>query len=173
MRGDAGTPEIFGWFEQEKKKGEPYIRILSMLEGLLSENGTEAGLMSALREKAEGGDPDAQFAIGLATQYGVGAMMSYDEAIEWYSRAMSQDHPLALHKMGVRYMLGSDVPMSGKKAIKLFKRASDLGLAEASKEIAWMYSTGTGVTYSEPEAFRWTLKAAEQGDAEAQADVGY
>ncbi len=173
MEGDAGTPEIIGWFEQERKKGEPYIRILSMLEGLLRENGTEAGLMSALRERAEDGDPDAQFAIGLAAQYGVGAMRSYDEAIEWYSKAVSQDHPLALHKMGVRYMLGSDVPMSGSKAIELFKKASDLGLAEASKEIAWMYSTGTGVTYSKQEAFKWSLKAAEQGDPEAQADIGY
>lgn len=81
MRGDAGTPEIIGWFEQEKKKGEPYIRILSMLEGLLSENGTEAGLMSALREKAEGGDPDAQFAIGLAKQYGVGAIQPSTDAM--------------------------------------------------------------------------------------------
>ena len=173
MGDDSGVPDLVRWLEYDRNKGGPYARVLSMVEGLAREQGTEAGLMSALEAAAEGGDPDAQYAIGYALQYGLGVERSDDDARMWYEKAMSQNHPLALYRTGVWYMLGTAVPASGKKALKLLGRASDMGVAEASKEIAWMYHTGTGVGQSAEKEFEWTLKAAEQGDPEAQNDAGY
>ncbi|MBR6204893.1 MAG: SEL1-like repeat protein [Candidatus Methanomethylophilaceae archaeon] len=173
MGEDSGMPELVRWLEYDRDKGGPYARVLSMVEGLAREHGTDAGLISALEAAAEGGDPDAQYAIGYALQYGLGIDRCDGEALAWYEKAMSQDHPLAFYRVGVWHMLGTAVPASGEKALRLLGRASDLGVAEASKEIAWMYHTGTGVRQSSAKDFEWTLKAAEQGDPEAQNDAGY
>ncbi len=170
MTGQEGGPVLSRWFLGDLRKGEPYLRVHSMIEALAKDHGTDESLAEALLELAKQGDPDAQYVAGIAVQYGIGTDRSYEKGCEWCWKAIEQNHPLACLHMGELLELE---PKSARKAIELYKRASESGLAEASKKIAWIYSGYPGLRSTDPKAIKWYLKAAEQGDREAQTDVGY
>ena len=124
-------PVLSRWFLGDLRKGEPYLRVHSMIEALARDHGTDESLAEALLELAEQGDPDAQYVAGIAVQYGIGTDRSYEKGCEWCWKAIGQNHPLACLHMGELLELE---PKSARKAIKLYKRASESGLAEASKK---------------------------------------
>ena len=145
MTGGCPIPKLARWFLDDKKGRSSYDKVRSMIDGLMHEGVTDEQLVSALKGLAEGGDPDAQYALGIAYWHGFGLDCSEETSHEWYRKAMLQGHALAMLEMGVHYMLGVGVQRSSEKALAMLKGASDMGLAEASKEIAWMYGVGYGV----------------------------
>ena len=153
MTGDGSPmPKLAQWFSDDNRKGRSYDEVRSLIDGLIHEGVTDEGLVSALEGLADRGEPNAQYALGIAYWYGFGADPSEEKACGWYGKAISQGHALALLEMGSLHMLGVGVQRSTEKALGMLGRASDMGLAEASKEIAWMYGIGYGVEKSETPA---------------------
>jgi TPR repeat protein len=64
----------------------------------------------ALRIKAERGDPDAEYKLGLAYDAGVGAPQDLAQAAAWYERAAEQGHAGAQFSLGLMYGNGRGVP---------------------------------------------------------------
>ncbi|HCE04684.1 MAG TPA: hypothetical protein DEQ98_15735, partial [Acidobacteria bacterium] len=77
-----------------------------------------------LRERAEQGDPTAQF--NLARQYLTGSGVPRDdqEAVRWYRLAAEQDHAGAQHSLGVRYDTGSGVSEDDAEAARWYRLAA-------------------------------------------------
>src|SRR5262249_49729886 len=64
-----------------------------------------------LRLKAErGGDPAAEYKLGLAYDVGVGAPQDLAQAAAWYERAAEQGHAGAQFSLGLMYGNGRGVP---------------------------------------------------------------
>jgi uncharacterized protein len=66
--------------------------------------------LKALREKAEQGDPNAEYMVGLAYDTGVGAPQDFAEAAGWYRKAADQGHAGAQFNLGHLYADGRGVP---------------------------------------------------------------
>src|ERR1043165_8557725 len=62
-----------------------------------------ASEFDGLKTKAESGDAEAQFALGLIYDLGIDAPRNYAESGKWYLKAANQGLPEAQFKLGVRY----------------------------------------------------------------------
>ena len=71
-----------------------------------------------IHERAQQGDSDAQFKLGVMYQLGRGEIQSYTEAIKWYYVAAEQGHVGAQYRLGVMYDVGRGVPRDYVQAHK-------------------------------------------------------
>ena len=115
----------------------------------------------SLDSKAEGGDPAAQFALGLEYEKGENREKDLQKAFSWYEAAANQDHVGAMYKMGVYVAEEGEGQRSAAAlgvgtAIKYFNRdyarsaewyqkASEKGSVAALYQLARLYYTGWGV----------------------------
>lgn len=122
--------------------------------------------------KAEAGDLDAQFALGVWFWNGQeGFPKSEKEAVRWYIRAAEKGHAGAQVNLGVLYRTGQGVPQSNVEAAKWYRKAADQGDTDAQNNMGTLYLNGRGVPQSCAEAAKWFRKAAEKGHAVAQENL--
>ena len=108
----------------------------------------------ALRVRAEQGDADAQYNLGVKYFNGDGVPQDSAEAVRWYRLAVAQGHADA-------------------EAERLYRLAAEQGHAEAQVDLFRMYFEGLGgVAVDIAEAMRWYRLASEQGHADAQYNLG-
>jgi len=125
-----------------------------------------------LRDKAESGDPNSQYDLGLRYWKGYGIPQDYKEAAKWWTKAAEQGHAEAQFRLALLYFVGSGVPQDTKEAVKWYTRAAEQGHAEAQLLLGMMYNEGKGVLQDTKEAVKWYTRAAEQGLAHAQGGLG-
>jgi len=66
--------------------------------------------IQALIKNAEGGNPKAQFNLGVACGKGEGVPQDYAESMKWYRKAAEQGHSAAQCILGIYYSDGQVVP---------------------------------------------------------------
>jgi TPR repeat protein len=66
--------------------------------------------VAELRARAEQGDADAQFSLGVRYANGRGVAEDEAEAVRWYRLAAEQGYVDAQFNLGVRYSIGEGVP---------------------------------------------------------------
>ena len=122
----------------------------------------------AVRALAEGGDPEAQFALGLAFA-STGNMYDCQEAAQWYLKAAAQSHPRAQYNLGLMYLKGQGVPRDKGLSRLWMSKAANLGDAGAQYEFGMrehrlsMDENSEGALELKIEAYKWLLLAAAQG----------
>ncbi len=125
------------------------------------------------RKKAESGDADAQFNLGLMYANGDGVPKDSAEAVKWYRKSAEQGSALAQTNLGLMYANGTGVPKDAVEAVKWYRLAAEQGLDSAQFTLGVMYANGTGVPKDAVEAVKWFRKSAEQGNAAAQFNLGW
>ena len=79
-----------------------------------------------LRERAAGGDPEAQFTLGKNYEAGRGGLKKdYSEAANWYRKSAEQGNVYAQASLGILYRAGRGVPQDNLQAEKWFMIATD------------------------------------------------
>jgi TPR repeat protein len=126
----------------------------------------------AVVEKAEQGEADAQFKLGLMYFNGKVVSQNYSEGGKWFRKAAEQGHADAQFVLGSMYLGGKVVSQNYSEAVKWFRKAAEQGYADAQFVLGSMYLSGKGVTQNYTEVVKWVRKAAEQGHAEAQFRLG-
>ena len=81
--------------------------------------------------KAEAGEAQAQYTVGMLYRQGDGLVKDAEEAVKWLQKAADQGHPKAQCKLGVMYGKGEGVAQDRKQAMEWFKKASAAGYLEA------------------------------------------
>ena len=66
--------------------------------------------IQTLIKNAEGGNPKAQFNLGVAYGKGEGVPQDYAESMKWYRMAAEQGLAEAQNNLGVAYETGQGVP---------------------------------------------------------------
>src|SRR4051794_26144099 len=123
-----------------------------------------------LKAKADSGDAEAQFALGLMYDLGIDVPRNYAESGKWYLKAANQGLAEAQFKLGVRYFeFGKQARENYTTAFTWFYRAANQGIAEAQFNIGLMYQLGRGVPTNKVEAYKWYNVAAAQGFTKAAA----
>src|SRR5690348_8241893 len=79
---------------------------------------------------AEGGNPDAQFAVAEAFA-NTANMYDCEEAAQWYLKAAEQNHPRAQYHLGLMFLKGRGVPRDHTLFRVWMGRAANLGDAAA------------------------------------------
>jgi len=72
--------------------------------------------LSELQRKANGGDPEAQSALGGVYDHGLGVPENDQEAVKWYRKAADQGDAYAQVNLGFMYAKGEGVPKDYIKA---------------------------------------------------------
>lgn len=121
------------------------------------------------RIKADAGDAEAQFALGLRYGCAAGAARDLGQAVIWYRRAAEQNHSLAEFNLGVMYAEGQGVVRDTTEAGRWLRRAAEHGDAGAQFGLGNHYEraslTGLAGEAAEArvEAYKWYRRAASQG----------
>ncbi len=129
--------------------------------------------LDEMKENAEKGNAEAQYALGLMYYSGEKVPKNYAEALKWFRRAGEErGHREAQFFLGVMYGEGIGTPQNYSEAARWYRKSAEQGLASAQYNLGFMYSNGDGVRQDKSEAVNWWRKAAEQGDAKAQYNLG-
>jgi TPR repeat protein len=129
---------------------------------------------SDYRSKAEQGDAEAQYNLGVCYNDGDGVEKNSTQAVYWYRKAAEQGHAKAQNNLGVCYNDGDGVEKNYTQEVYWYRKAAEQGYAKAQYNLGICYfnGDGNGVDKNHTQAVYWFRKAAEQGDAEAQYNLG-
>ncbi|MCY4232592.1 MAG: tetratricopeptide repeat protein [Bacteroidetes bacterium] len=92
----------------------PTLIALTLLA--LGATNAQGQYIEQLKEKAEQGDPKAQYTLGEAYRDGRGVIENYTQALHWYRKASMQGHPAAQVELGLAYALGRGVDQDDQEA---------------------------------------------------------
>jgi TPR repeat protein len=94
------------------------------------------------KRKAEAGDSEAQFNLGLCHFRGTGVSVDKREALKWYKKAAEAGHTSAQANLGVFYFDGGSGTISpdAREAIKWYTRAAEGGHTIAQYNLGGCYS---------------------------------
>ena len=147
-QGPALADLIADWFVESRKDGEDAAE-------------------RYFRRLAEGGDPAAQWWLGVSYQYGVGAPKDRKNALRWFRQAARQGNARAQESLRAT----EDSAAGGEDSEKL-QIAAEQGSAQAQYRLGYRYWNGDGVERDERQAADWFDRAARQGLAPAQRMLG-
>ena len=127
------------------------------------------------RDLAEGGDAEAQFALGLqCTEVGVASADSA-QAVRWFRRAAEQDHPSAQLKLGLMLAVGDGVARDDEQALGWIRKAAEGGDAGAQFNLGSRCHRRSvdpldgDRPFARRDAYKWFRIAAGQGYTGAEA----
>ena len=115
------------------------------------------------QRRAEQGDADAQYRLGLSYNLGLGVPADASEAVAWYRRAAEQGHAGAQLALGNMFAIGRGVPKDDAAAIVWYRRAGEQGDASVQYLLGDIFagSAGSGgVPQDFVEAVAWYRRAA-------------
>lgn len=127
---------------------------------------------TALQKKAEAGNANAQFNLGVRYGNGQGAPKDAAKAVEWWQRTAAQGDVGAQVNLGVAYAIGEGVPKDTAKALEWWQKAAAQGDAEMQYRLGQKYAYGRDVPKDAAKALEWYQKAATQGYVVAQYELG-
>ncbi len=153
----------------------PFILTLSIAAVQLPAQQTEIDQKSVgeVKAKAEAGDADSEYHLGLRYYNGEGVAKDFAEAVKWFHKAAEQGLAAAQGDLGRAYFRGDGVAKDFSEAVKWSRKAADQGNSRGQTSLGACYLNGAGVAKDEVEAVKWFRKAAEQNYGAAQYDLGW
>ena len=122
--------------------------------------------------KANGGDNEAQFSLGMRYYKGDGITQDYAMAYQWWSSAAEQGHRIAQFNLGIMNEKGEGVSPSDEEALKWYIISAEQEYHSALNKIGEFYRDGRAVPQSDEEAFTRFETAAKAGNIFAQYNIG-
>ncbi len=113
--------------------------------------------------RAQQGDPEAAYEVGVSYMKGIGTDIDYDEAGRWLGRVAETGQERALFDLGYLYYKAVQDPARFATARRLFEEAASKGNARAAFYLGEMYAAGDGGNKDLDQAANWYRKAAEAG----------
>jgi len=141
---------------------------LFLLFGMLAVSGWAQDAMPEpyspeLVKKAEAGDAEAQYCLGLS-YINKDQIANEKEAAKWLTKSAEQGNAKAQFNLGALYDRGAGVTKDMKEAVTWWTKSAEQGHADAQNALGYLYEGGRGVTKDMKEAVKWWTKSAEQGN---------
>jgi TPR repeat protein len=119
------------------------------------------------KEKAEQGDAEAQYNLGLMYDKGQGVVQDYKKAVKWYRKSAEQGYAMAQSNLGFAYGQGQGVVQDNKEAVRWYRKSAEQGDAWGQYNLGVMYYYGKGVVQDNIYAHMWWNIAASNGNKNA------
>ena len=84
-----------------------------------------------LVKKAEAGDADAQYSLGVCYKRGAGVSEDEKEAVKWFTKAAEQRNAKAQLLLGQCFLNGWGVEINQKKGVEWITKSAEQGFAIA------------------------------------------
>ena len=118
--------------------------------------------IKTLIKDAEGGNPEAQAAIGYLYSEGIDVPLDYVEAVKWFRMAAEQGNAKAQYNLGVSYANGQGVPQDYAEAGKWYLKSAEQGNTYAQYNLGVSYINGQGVIQNYLLAYFWCSLSASR-----------
>ncbi|WP_374294282.1 tetratricopeptide repeat protein [Sphingomonas sp.] len=128
--------------------------------------------VALVRDAAQAGEAQAQLVYGQMLLDGTETRADPREALDWFTRAAAQHHPMALNMVGRCYELGWGCAADAVRAVACYRVAAEQGLAEAMYNYATQLALGHGIAADRVEALGWLERAGSMGYAKAVNFIG-
>ncbi len=129
--------------------------------------------LKALTAKAESGDAQAQYDLGIAWIEGRYEQKADDKAgLSWIAKSAEGGNASAQYDLAVAYRLGHGVKPDAAQALNWYEKAADQGRDEARAMVCDAYTQSLPVKPDWPKALPYCQTAAEKGDSGAQYAMG-
>ncbi len=139
-----------------------------------------SGWATKWKEKAEAGDPEAQYELAFCYYWPIGVKQDNAKAMEWAKKSSEQGFPLGSELIGRMYYFGNGVSKDEYVADVYFKRAleqatplAEAGDPHAQYALYFLYNYGRGVDKDVQQALKWLRPSAEKGYNSAQNSLGW
>ena len=126
-----------------------------------------------LKSKAEAGNAEALYKLGILYFCGEGVNQDKGEAINLWGLSAENGHRMAQYNLGLCHDYGEGVPKNIEKAVKWYFKAAEKGVAAAQKDLGNCFFYGEGVPEDKNEAIKWFYRAALNESSIAQFSLGY
>lgn len=151
-----------------------FFLFISIFSPLQAQDGVAAAIgPTELQQRAEQGDAQAQYRLGIFFEQQGGTPEYRQQAFRWFKAAAEQGHSGAQVSLGNYYRLGGASDQNMVEAVKWYTRASQQGDTAGHFALGRMYYRGQGVAQDYRRAFSLYELAARAGHASAQAALGY
>ena len=128
----------------------------------------EKAYFDRVKDMAEKGDAESQYAMGLYYLYDEEKPANYKDAEKWLWLAAKQNHHDAEYNLGCLYLFGKGVRTDYEEAIDWLKKAAENGNPTYQFRLGYAY-----FCYGDYcEAAKWIRLSAEQGEQYAQVSLG-
>lgn len=141
----------------ERRAGKKKQKIKIMTEQQIGE----------IKRKADAGDAEAQYMLGLMHLKGVDLSKNEEKAKEMFRKAAAQEHPGARYELGLMYYEGKVLNRDVDKAWQLWDSASRGGCVDAMFRLSKMCADGECCSEFPKSAYIWALIAKKRGHTEA------
>jgi len=129
--------------------------------------------LTALYQRAVGGDTQAMSDLGLDYEKGLGVPSDYNKAAGWYRKAADGGNTSGMNRLGGLYQNGLGVQKDNQQAVSWFRKAADAGNSDGMIRLGFLYSNGLGVEKDYVQAAGWYRKAAAAGSPYAMSNLGF
>lgn len=119
-------------------------------------------------ERAQSGDTDYQYGIGMLYAGGLGVAQDAAAAFRWFDRAAAGGHLQAMAAVGATYASGKGVEPDYQAAHQWLSKAAQQGYGLANERLGYLYQHGLGVEKDLARAAGFYEAAAQIGYAAAQ-----
>lgn len=123
-------------------------------------------------EKADAGDPDAQYTAAMFALEGAVGLPDLDAAVRWLGQAAAAGQPDALYELGVCRLNGEGTMPDAAEAVRLFEAAAEKGNVDAMLTLASVYRGAKGIPADDGKVYAWYKRAAEAGSAYGWMHLG-
>ena len=125
-----------------------------------------------VRIKAESGDVQAQYHLGMMYGQGINTRPDMNQAFHWMLKAAQGGIVFAMNNIGYLLQHGLGCEQDQKAAFNWYLKAADMGLPPALMNVYHCYSNGVGVAKDPALAIRYLEKAANTNFPEAKVALG-
>lgn len=132
------------------------------------QDGTNA---KELEARANSGDADAQYELGVRYEEGNGVLPNSQLAIEWLKKAEAQGHVNASYKLATAFAFGVDTEQDFERAMPHYERAAMAGHVDAQYMMGLALHHGLAGMTNYDDARAWYLRASDQGHKEAASKL--
>lgn len=137
-----------------------FILLFSFISAIM----TFGANISELKNKAEQGNAEAQYSLGVCYRCGDGVEKNLEEAIKWYKKAAEQGYAKAQYNLAVCYDSEYGVEKNVEKAVKWYRKSAEQGYARAQHNLGICYYNADGVIQNNVKALAWVCAAYANGD---------
>lgn len=127
--------------------------------------------VDALKQKAEQGNVQAQYTMGMLCEQGKEVSKSYTEAAKWFKMAADKGSAQAQLRLAYYYEVGAFTDMNYGEAARYYTLAAQQGNAQAMNALGRYYMEGLGVRkdlYKANDLFEGALAG---GNREAESNL--
>ncbi|MDR1119683.1 MAG: SEL1-like repeat protein [Dysgonamonadaceae bacterium] len=133
----------------------------------------QAAEAQALLTKAEGGDAEAQYEVGIRYKEGKGMMENPATALEWFRKSAEQGNTQAMKAVGDLYYSGTGITKDDAEALRWYEQAAGRGDADGQAMAGVLLSGGSpGVTANQDKAVKYLESSVLNGSVTGKAKLG-